>query len=107
VNQKDNPARRKRSIHQERVWSTSHPHEVARYQETPDISLRLVEASKIDRHAHILDVGGGASTLVDSPREITTLVGADFQLSEIVHENHFAPGRPEQRFTYFRLQRQP
>lgn len=41
-----------------------------------------------------------------SPREMTTLLGGGFQLLEIVHETHLTPGEIEQRFTYFRFQRQ-
>jgi len=35
------------------------------YQESPEISLSLVEKTGIDLDVRILDVGGGASTLVD------------------------------------------
>jgi 2-polyprenyl-3-methyl-5-hydroxy-6-metoxy-1,4-benzoquinol methylase len=35
------------------------------YQESPNTSLGLIEATGIDPDARILDVGGGASTLVD------------------------------------------
>ena len=35
------------------------------FQESPEVSLSLIEATNIDRDARILDVGGGASTLVD------------------------------------------
>jgi 2-polyprenyl-3-methyl-5-hydroxy-6-metoxy-1,4-benzoquinol methylase len=38
--------------------------------------------------------------------EMTTLLGGGFQLLEIVHETHLTPGETEQRFTYFRFQRQ-
>jgi 2-polyprenyl-3-methyl-5-hydroxy-6-metoxy-1,4-benzoquinol methylase len=182
------------------------------YQESPDVSLGLVERTGIDLDARILDVGGGASTLVDrlldrgfenievldltdsaldhsrsrlgtrservtwttedvttfrapqpidlwhdravlhfltkehdrelyvqsltkslvpmghviiatfaldgpkkcsglkivryGPREIVSLLGESFQLLEIVHETHLTPGEIQQRFTYFRFQRQ-
>jgi len=35
------------------------------YQDSPGVSLGLIEATRIGRDARILDVGGGASTLVD------------------------------------------
>jgi 2-polyprenyl-3-methyl-5-hydroxy-6-metoxy-1,4-benzoquinol methylase len=202
----------KRRKHWENFWSKARPHDVTWYQESPEISLGLIEATGIDRDARILDVGGGASTLVDGlldrgfehmsvldlsnsaidhakarlgtrseqvswanedvttfhadepidlwhdravlhfltkqrdrdlyaralseslapeghviiatfaldgpkrcsglrvlrygSREISTLLGPDFQLLEILRETHLAPGKIEQRFNYFRLQRQ-
>ena len=55
----------KRQQHWERVWSRDNPREVGWYQESPGVSLSLVEKTGIDLDARILDVGGGASTLVD------------------------------------------
>lgn len=54
-----------RKQHWDRVWSKSDPHEVSWYQESPDISLGLIDATGIEHRAHVLDVGGGASSLVD------------------------------------------
>ena len=211
-NRTDNPAAPKRRKHWERFWSKVRPHEVTWYQESPDVSLGLIDATGIDRDARILDVGGGASTLVDGlldrgfenisvldlsgsaishaktrlgarseqvswaredvttfhgdetidlwhdravlhfltkkrdqelyaralseslapeghviiatfaldgpkrcsglrvlrygSREISALLGPDFQLLELLRETHVAPGKIEQKFTYFRLQRQ-
>jgi hypothetical protein len=48
----------------------------------------------------------GLEVLRYGPREITGLLGESFQLVELVHETHLSPGKIEQRFTYFRLQRQ-
>ena len=182
------------------------------YQESPEVSLGLIESTGIDRNSRILDVGGGPSTLVDGlldrgfenisvldisdaaishararlgersehvswaredvttfhaeepidlwhdravlhfltkkrdrefyvrslteslaptghaiiatfaldgpekcsglevvrygPREITALLGENFQLLEILNETHMTPREVGQRFTYFRLQRQ-
>ena len=59
------PAALKRQKHWDRVWSRDHPQEVGWYQQSPEVSLGLVEATGIDLDARILDVGGGASTLVD------------------------------------------
>ena len=64
MNQSDSPAKRKQ--HWERIWSSSEPHDVSWYQEEPEVSLRLVDATRVNREAYILDVGGGASTLIDS-----------------------------------------
>jgi 2-polyprenyl-3-methyl-5-hydroxy-6-metoxy-1,4-benzoquinol methylase len=198
--------------HWEKIWSAADPREVTWYQDSPKVSLGLIEATGIGHEARILDVGCGASTLVDGlfdrgfenismldlsgsalshakarigdraehvtwmignvttfrqeepidlwhdravlhflveesdrkryaqalsdslapnghviiatfaldgpkkcsglevlrygPREITGLLGESFQLLELVHETHLSPGKIEQRFTYFRLQRQ-
>jgi 2-polyprenyl-3-methyl-5-hydroxy-6-metoxy-1,4-benzoquinol methylase len=64
VNHDDNPAKRKH--HWEQFWSTSEPRNASWYQESPDASLSLVDAAGIEPGAHVLDVGGGASTLTDS-----------------------------------------
>jgi SAM-dependent methyltransferase len=60
-----NPESLKRLTHWEKVWTKEKPDEVGWFQETAEVSLGLIEASGIDRAAHILDVGGGASKLVD------------------------------------------
>lgn len=39
--------------------------DVGWFQARPDLSLRLIAASGVDKHAGIIDVGGGASSLVD------------------------------------------
>jgi hypothetical protein len=53
-----------------------------------------------------LEKCSGLEVVRYGPREITALLGEDFQLLEILHETHFTPGKVRQRFTYFRLQRQ-
>ncbi len=55
----------KRQQHWEKVWSRDNPREVGWYQESPGVSLSLVEKTGIRFDARILDVGAGASTLVD------------------------------------------
>jgi len=35
------------------------------YQPVARLSLELIDAAKVDKHARLIDVGGGASTLVD------------------------------------------
>jgi ubiquinone/menaquinone biosynthesis C-methylase UbiE len=52
--------------HWESIYSTRAVDEVSWYQREATISLRLIEGVTSDRNAAILDVGGGASTLVDS-----------------------------------------
>lgn len=51
--------------HWEDVWRTKRPHEVSWFRPHLDASLALIEALAPDRDASVIDVGGGASTLVD------------------------------------------
>ena len=85
MNPVDDPAKRKN--HWEKVWSTSEPHDVSWYQESPDISLRLIEATGVNREAHIVDVGGGFSTLVDNLLEqsFENISVLDVSMSAIKH----------------------
>jgi 2-polyprenyl-3-methyl-5-hydroxy-6-metoxy-1,4-benzoquinol methylase len=51
--------------HWERVYSIKAAEAVSWYQEHAERSLRLIEATGVPHEASIIDVGGGASTLVD------------------------------------------
>lgn len=51
--------------HWEGVYRTKQPHEVSWFRPRLDVSLALIEAVVPDRDARIIDVGCGASTLVD------------------------------------------
>ena len=51
--------------HWENVYATKAPDSVSWYRPHLDTSLSLIERAVPDRGAAILDVGGGASTLVD------------------------------------------
>ncbi|HSD71365.1 MAG TPA: class I SAM-dependent methyltransferase [Thermoanaerobaculia bacterium] len=51
--------------HWERVYSTKAPDAVSWYQEHAESSIRLIHATGAPKDAAIIDVGGGASTLVD------------------------------------------
>lgn len=51
--------------HWEKVYRTKRPTEVSWYRPHLDVSLQLIEEGARDRDAHIIDVGGGESTLVD------------------------------------------
>lgn len=55
-----------RKAHWERVYRDKSPPEVSWYQTAPTLSLEMILASRIDRSAPLIDVGGGASTLVDN-----------------------------------------
>lgn len=51
--------------HWEKVYRTKHPTEVSWYRPHLDVSLQLIEEAARNRDAHVIDVGGGESTLVD------------------------------------------
>jgi ubiquinone/menaquinone biosynthesis C-methylase UbiE len=51
--------------HWESIYTTKAANEVSWYQNRLDTSLELVRRTGLSRDAAILDVGGGASTLVD------------------------------------------
>ena len=54
-----------RKRHWEGVYESKAATEVSWYQANPERSLALVQKTKMSREAPIIDVGGGASTLVD------------------------------------------
>jgi SAM-dependent methyltransferase len=51
--------------HWNRVYRTNAPEHVSWYQPEPTVSLGLIRQAVPDTNAAIIDVGGGASTLVD------------------------------------------
>jgi 2-polyprenyl-3-methyl-5-hydroxy-6-metoxy-1,4-benzoquinol methylase len=55
-----------RSAHWEGVYATKGENEVSWFQESPSISLDLIRAANPDPSAAIIDIGGGASRLVDA-----------------------------------------
>ena len=62
-----------RRQHWEQVYHTRAPEQVSWYQLEARNSLELIRLARPDRAAAIIDIGGGASTLVDS------LVDADYR----------------------------
>jgi len=54
-----------RKVHWDNIYRTKSPLEVSWYQREPELSLALIDRARIDRDAPIIDVGGGASALVD------------------------------------------
>ena len=54
-----------RKAHWEDVYSNKKSTDVSWYQQHPEYSLNLIRATGIDVSAHIIDIGGGASTLMD------------------------------------------
>ena len=55
-----------RTTHWQNVYATQGEAEVSWYQDSPTISLDLIRAAAPDRDAAIIDIGGGASRLVDA-----------------------------------------
>ena len=55
-----------REAHWQNVYQTKAEQTVSWFQETPDISLDLIHATGVDKGASIIDIGGGASRLVDA-----------------------------------------
>jgi 2-polyprenyl-3-methyl-5-hydroxy-6-metoxy-1,4-benzoquinol methylase len=55
-----------RGAHWENVYRTKGEREVSWFQETPSISLDLIRSAGATRHSAIVDIGGGASRLVDA-----------------------------------------
>lgn len=54
-----------REQHWEQVYSTKASDSVSWFQEHAELSLRLIHNTRLSKDAAIIDVGGGASTLVD------------------------------------------
>jgi SAM-dependent methyltransferase len=55
-----------RQAHWENVYGTKGEKEVSWFQDSPTISLELIDATGVATGASILDIGGGASRLVDA-----------------------------------------
>lgn len=51
--------------HWEKVYTSKAASEVSWFQERAELSLRLIQEAGIGKEASLIDVGGGASTLVD------------------------------------------
>ena len=55
-----------RQAHWQNVYTTKTEKEVSWYQDRPSISLEFIDAARVGRDAAIVDIGGGASRLVDA-----------------------------------------
>lgn len=55
----------KRAAHWEHLYATKEPTQLSWYQAKPTMSLELIAAAGLSPNDAIIDVGGGASTLVD------------------------------------------
>ena len=54
-----------KKTHWEHIYETKAPTQVSWYQEHAQYSLQFIQNTGVQKTDHILDVGGGASTLVD------------------------------------------
>ena len=54
-----------RKEHWEKIYAEKKPAEVSWYQQKPETSLELIDAVSASKDVGIIDVGGGASELVD------------------------------------------
>ena len=77
-----------RRAHWERIYQQKQPNEVSWYQSDPTLSVTLVEAAGVLPDDPIIDVGGGASLLVDRLlergfRDLTVLDIADTALAHV------------------------
>jgi SAM-dependent methyltransferase len=64
--------------HWDKAHAARHPREVSWYQQLPALSLRMIQESNVAADTPLIDVGGGASLLVDflleeGYRDITVL----------------------------------
>ncbi|MBR0974493.1 class I SAM-dependent methyltransferase [Bradyrhizobium japonicum] len=55
-----------RTTHWDTVYATKGEAEVSWFQDSPAISLEMIRAANPDHDAFIIDIGGGASRLVDA-----------------------------------------
>ncbi len=67
-----------RKEHWDKAHAARHPREVSWYQQLPALSLRMIQKSNMAMDTPLIDVGGGASLLVDflleeGYRDITVL----------------------------------
>jgi hypothetical protein len=51
--------------HWEKIYNTKSSTEVSWYQTRPSLSLQLIKSTEIEKEQGIIDLGGGASLLVD------------------------------------------
>lgn len=51
--------------HWEQIYETKQPTEVSWFQTHLQKSLEMIDSANLDADARIIDIGGGASTLID------------------------------------------
>lgn len=78
-------------VHWERIYAEKSPSEVNWYQSHPEYSLNLIQTASVPADARIIDVGGGASTLVDH------LLNAGYRQVTVLDIAHTAIERAQAR----------
>jgi SAM-dependent methyltransferase len=73
--------------HWERVYGTTDPTKVGWYQEHPELCLKLIASVGLGKESPILDVGGGASLLVDELLDLgyENLTVLDISITALEH----------------------
>lgn len=67
------------------VYTTKQPERVSWFQPHLDLSLELLERAGLSRSTRIIDIGAGASTLVDDllARDVQTLTALDISAAAL------------------------
>jgi SAM-dependent methyltransferase len=86
--------------HWDKAWDHRDPTGTSWYQPVPTMSLALIDAVAPDLHAGIVDVGGGASFLVDHliARGYHDVTVVDIAAEALAHAQTRLAGRPEVRW---------
>ena len=77
--------------HWEHIYETKAPTQVSWYQEHAQYSLQFIQDTGVSKAGHIIDIGGGASTLVDD------LLAAGFQNINVLDVSEHALQLARQR----------
>jgi ubiquinone/menaquinone biosynthesis C-methylase UbiE len=77
--------------HWEHIYETKAPTQVSWYQEHAQYSLQFIQNTGVQKTGHIIDIGGGASTLVDD------LLAAGFQNISVLDVSRHALQLARQR----------
>jgi len=74
-----------RQDHWDNIYATKDTKGVSWFREHLEPSLKLIESAQLKPNAHIIDVGGGASTLVDDllDRGFTNLTVLDISANAL------------------------
>ena len=82
---------KERKEHWEQIYADKAPSEVSWYQRAPRVSLELIDKMKLSREARIIDIGGGASNLIDE------LLRAGYPGLAVLDISHHALSHAKQR----------
>src|SRR4051812_45524070 len=75
----------------EHVYQTRHSDEVSWFQREATLSLELIQGAALSHESHIVDIGAGASTLVDG------LIAAGYENVTLLDLSHTALEETERR----------